>query len=108
MKVLDREELWIHTHFLTNCTSLAAFRMREIEKEIVPFLHELGIVYGIHFSQARDERTYRVVLDCIPFAKTLDHIQRKLQEIVHDILARPPTTKVTPEGQPKAVLVSRK
>lgn len=101
MKILGREEHWIHTHFLTDCTSLSEIRMREVVKEIRPYLRELGIVYGAHFTQMRDERTCRIVLECIPFAKTLDRIQQKLQEIVRDIPARPAVTKAVWQEQTK-------
>ena len=97
MKILRREELWIHTHFLTDCVSLPAFRMREIVKAMIPFLKGLGIVYSIHFTQVRDERTCRIVLECIPFPRTLDQIQHKLQDVVHNIPARPSVTKVVAE-----------
>ena len=97
MKILGREELWIHTHFLTDCTRLSSQRMRDIEKAVLPFLRQLGIVYGVHFTQLRDEHTCRVVLECIPFAETLDRIQQKLQNVVRGIPSRPPTTKVTAE-----------
>ncbi|MBI3301150.1 MAG: hypothetical protein HYZ72_03600 [Deltaproteobacteria bacterium] len=107
MRILGREELWIHTHFLTDCTSLPEFRMREIAKEMTPFLRKLGIVYGMHFTQVRDERTCRIVLECIPFAQTLDRIQRKLQEVVRDIPARPSVTRVVKEEKPATALVSR-
>jgi len=107
MKVLSREELWIHTHFLTDCTGLPAFRLREIVKEMAPFLRELGIVYGIHFTQVRDERTCRIVLECIPFRQTLDRIQHKLREVVGDIPTHPPVTRVAREHQPGTPLVSQ-
>lgn len=97
MKIFGREELWIHTHFLTDCIRLSSQRMQDIEKAMLPFLRQLGIVYGVHFTQLRDERTCRVVLECIPFAETLERIQQKLQDIVREIPSRPPTTKVTAE-----------
>jgi hypothetical protein len=100
MKILGREELWIHTHFLTDCTHLPDFRMREIQKELLPFLRQLGIVYGLHCTQVAGERTCRIVLECIPFPRTLDTIQQKLQEIVREVPARPSVTKaVTVEKQ---------
>ena len=97
MKILGREEVWIHTHFLTDCVRLSSQRMRDIEKELLPRLRQLGIVFGIHFTQLRDERICRIVLECLPFAATLERIQQHLQEVVRDIPARPPITKVTPE-----------
>jgi hypothetical protein len=99
MKILGREEQWIHTHFLTDCTTLSAARMREIVKQMTPRLRELGIVYGLHFTQVGDERTCRIVLECIPFPKTLDHIQRLLQDAVHAIPARPAVVKSVREEQ---------
>ncbi len=100
MKILGREELWIHTHFLTDCTRLPGFRMREILHVMVPFLRESGIAFGIHFTQAQHERTCRIVLECIPFPQTLDRIQHKLQEVVRAIPARPPVTKEVKEEPP--------
>jgi hypothetical protein len=94
MKILGREELWIHTHFLTDCTRLPEFRMREILKQMAPFLRKSGIAFGMHFTQVQNERTCRVVLECIPFAQTLDRIQHKLQEVVRDIPSHPPVTRV--------------
>ncbi len=55
MKILGREELWIHTHFLTDCTRLPEFRMREILKEMGPFLRESGIAFGLHFTRTQNE-----------------------------------------------------
>ena len=107
MKILSREELWIHTHFLTDCTSLPEFRMREIVKEMTPVLRELGIVFGIHFTQVREERTCRIVLECIPFARTLDHIQRRLQAVVRDIPTHPAVTRLVNEEQLATPLASR-
>ncbi len=107
MKILSCEELWIHTHFLTDCTSLPEFRMREIVKEMTPVLRELGIVFGIHFTQVREERTCRIVLECIPFARTLDHIQRRLQKVIRDIPAHPAVTRAVKEEQLATPLASR-
>ena len=101
MKILGREEIWIHTHFLTDCTSLSSARTREVSQGLVPFLREQGIVYGIHFTQLQDERTCRVVLECIPFPAVLDRIQQQLQDLVRKIPSRPPTTKVTVEEPPQ-------
>ncbi|MEW6299237.1 MAG: hypothetical protein AB1671_16105 [Thermodesulfobacteriota bacterium] len=102
MKILGREELWIHTHFLTDCTYLPEFRMRDIRKEMLPFLRRLGIVYGLHFTQVRDERTCRIVLECIPFPATLDRIQQKLQEVVREVPSRPSATKTVTAEKPAA------
>jgi hypothetical protein len=106
MKILGREEHWIHTHFLTDCTNLSEARMREIVQELLPYLRELGIVYGVRFTQVRDERTCRIVLECIPFPKTLDRIQQRLQDIVRHIPARPAVTKAVRREQAKPLVVS--
>src|SRR6266540_3018767 len=50
MKILGREELWIHTHFLTDCTRLPEFRMREILKEMDPFFSRYSIIALALFS----------------------------------------------------------
>jgi len=81
--------------------------MREILKEMLPFLRQIGIAFGLHFTQAQNERTCRIVLECIPFAQTLDRIQEKLQEVVRAIPARPSVTKGVKTEQSSAFLVVR-
>jgi hypothetical protein len=105
VKILGREEVWIHTHFLTDCVRLSSQRIRDIEKELLPRLRQLGIVFGIHFTQLRNERTYRIVLEWLPFAATLDRIQQQLQDVVREIPSRPATTRVTSE-EPRQSLSS--
>lgn len=104
MKILGRKECWIHTHFLTNCVRLSSARIREVIQNMKPQLLELGIVYGLHFTQVRDERTCRIVLECIPFPSTLDRIQQRLQEVVQDIPARPAVIKTVQDGQSQPIL----
>lgn len=106
MKILGREECWIHAYFLTDCVSLSEARMREVVQNMKPQLLELGIVYGLHFTQVKDERTCRIVLECIPFPSTLDRIQEKLQEVVRDIPARPAVIKTVQDERPQSVLAS--
>jgi hypothetical protein len=107
MKILGREELWIHTHFLTDCTRLPEFRMREILKEMAPVLRELRIAFGLHFTQMQNERTCRIVLECIPFAQTLDQIQHRLQAVVREIPSRPPVTKVVQDKKEQTPVTAR-
>jgi hypothetical protein len=107
VKILGWEGIWIHTHFLTDCVRLPSQRMRDIEKELLPLLRQLGIVFGIHFTQLRDERTCRIVLECLPFAATLDRIQQHLQDVVREIPSRPPTTKATSEEPQQSLSSSR-
>lgn len=99
MKILGREEHWIHTHFLTDCTRMSEQRMQEVVRDMKLYPREQGIIYGMHFTQLRDERTCRIVLECIPFSLTLDRIQQKLQEVVRDIPARPFVTKTVRDEQ---------
>ncbi len=106
MKILGREVQWIHTHFLTDCTNLSDMRMREVVKDMTPHLRQMGIVYGLHFTQVHDERTCRIVLECIPFAKTLDLIEQQLQVVVCDIPSRPAITKTVREERSGAVLTA--
>lgn len=106
MKILGREEQWIHTHFLTDGTRLSETHMKKVTTDLTPYLRELGIVYGVHFTRLRDERRCRIVLECIPFPTVLDRIQRRLQEVVRDIPARPPVTTVTWDEQSQSTLVS--
>ena len=106
MKILGREEHWIHTHFLTDCTRLSEVRMREIIKAMLPHLRALGIVYGFHFAQVGDNRACHIVLECIPFAHTLDRIQQRLQETVRDIPARPAVIKTVREEQTQTTLTA--
>jgi len=49
-------------------------------------LRGLGIVYGVHFEEGEK---IRIVLECIPVSKTLEEIQRHLEEIVKDIQPSP-------------------
>jgi hypothetical protein len=68
--------------------------MKEVTQTLTSFLRQVGVVYGVHFTQLRDERTCRIVLECIPFSPTLERIQQKLQEVVREIPSRPPTASV--------------
>jgi hypothetical protein len=101
MKILERHRSWIHTHFLTDCTRLAAHHGREVETSMGAFLRRLGIVFGVHFEEHRGEPGLRIVLECIPFPETLDLIQAELQRIVDPIPARPPTITAIRVADPK-------
>ena len=89
MKILERRQTWLHTHFLTDCERLPPHRMREIEEQIIPVLRQFGIVYDIHFDAHRDDPGVRIVLECIPLPNTLELIQLELARIVQPIPARP-------------------
>ena len=48
MEILERRELWIHTHFVTDCVRLSHAQGRDIEAALLPVLRQHHIVYGIH------------------------------------------------------------
>ena len=96
MRIIERRETWIHTHFLTDCVRLPSHRMAQIKREIEPFLRSLGIVYGIHFEEHRAEKGIRIVLECIPLPSTMAAIEEKLKETVKDIPIKPQPVKARP------------
>jgi hypothetical protein len=61
MNILERRHTWLHTHFLTDCERLPPHRMQEIERQIIPVLRKLGIVYDIHFYAHRQDPGVRIV-----------------------------------------------
>jgi len=63
--------------------------MQEIERQIIPVLRNLGIVYDIHFYAHRQDPGVRIILECIPLPNTLELIQLELTRIVQPIPARP-------------------
>ena len=48
MEIVQRRELWIHTHFVTDCVRLSHTQGRDIEAALLPVLRQQHIVYGIH------------------------------------------------------------
>ncbi len=93
MKILRREEIWIHTHFVTDCVYLPDHYAREIRRKVHRFLERVGIVFGIHFD-ARGEGGLRIVLECIPLPETMQKIEAELANILEAIPARPSKTRV--------------
>jgi len=93
MKLLHREEIWIHTHFVTDCRYLPEHFAREIREKMDRVLDGLGIVFGIHFD-GRGEEGLRIVLECIPLRETMEKAEGALREIIRPIPARPRRTKV--------------
>ncbi len=96
MKVLRREEIWIHTHFVTDCAYLPEHFAREIRGKMDRVLDGLGIVFGVHFDSGGDEGL-RIVLECIPLRETMEKAEGALREIVAPIPARPRRTRVQVE-----------
>jgi hypothetical protein len=101
MKLLRREAIWIHTHFVTNCRYLPEHFAREIREKMDRVLDRLGIVFGIHFD-GRGEEGLRIVLECIPLRETMEKAEAALREIIGPIPARPRRTKVEVEPPARA------
>ena len=106
MKILRREEIWIHTHFVTDCVYLPEHRARHIRRELAPVLEESGIVFGIHFESG--EEGLRIVLECLPLPPTMEKVESALTEIVTPLPARPRKTRVTIEPPARSVSLNRR
>lgn len=100
MKILRREKIWIHAHFVTDCMHLPDHRAREIRRKIARVLDRLGIVFGIHFDSRGDEGL-RIVLECIPLPETMEQIESALAATIEPMPARPRRTRV--EIEPEAL-----
>ena len=98
MEIMQRRELWIHTHFVTNCVRLSQAQGREIEAALLPVLRQHHLVYGIHFEESRHDPGIRIVLECIPLQSVLEQIEVALRRIIAPIPAKPtPVQMVTTE-----------
>lgn len=106
MKILRREEIWIHTHFVTDCSYLPEHHARHIRRELAPVLQEAGLVFGIHFESG--EEGVRIVLECIPLPEAMEKVQSALAETVKSIPARPRKTRVTIEPPARSVSLNRR
>jgi hypothetical protein len=93
MKILRREEIWIHTHFVTDCTYLPDHYARGVRRRAERLLDQVGIVFGIHFDD-RGDRGLRIVLECIPLPQTMQKIEAELAKIVEPIPSRSRKTDV--------------
>jgi hypothetical protein len=107
MKIVGREETWIHTHFVTDCRYLPADGARTIQRSMARVLDELGIVFGIHFESGADDGL-RVVLECIPLPAAMEKIEADLAEVMKPIPARPRRTKVEMEPPQRRVVTKRR
>ncbi len=96
MRVLGRQEVWIHTHFFTDAKALDLKQRQRIQWEMEGFLRGLGIVFGVHF---REGEGVTVVLECIPEREKLDRIEEKLKELIKDIRPKPKVTKIEVEDE---------
>jgi len=106
VKILRREQSWIHTHFITDCVYLPADRAKEIRRAMAPVLEADHIVFGLHFEAPRDEPGLSIVLECRPLPEALARIEAELARIVAAIPARPRQTKVKIEP-PKGIARER-
>jgi hypothetical protein len=94
MKILQREVVWIHTHFVTDCVYLPAHHARDLQKKIAPVLDQHRIVFGIHFDSRSHDEGLRIVLECIPLPDALEAIASALARICEPIPSRPRRTRV--------------
>jgi len=106
MNILRREEIWIHTHFVTDCVYLPEHQARHIRRELAPVLEESGIVFGIHFESG--EEGLRIVLECLPLPHTMEKVESALTELVRPIAARRRKTRVTIEPPARSVSLNRR
>jgi hypothetical protein len=98
MEIMQRRELWIHTHFVTDCVRLSHTQSREIAAALLPVLRQYHIVYGIHFEESRHDPGIRIVLECIPLRGMMEQIEGALRRIIAPIPAKPmPVQTVTAE-----------
>lgn len=111
MKILRREVIWIHTHFITDCVYLPDHQGREVRRKMDRILDREGIVFGLHFDSHRDEPGVCVVLECVPLPETMSRIEAALAEIVEPIPSRPRKTevKIEPPGRrPRRIALERR
>jgi hypothetical protein len=97
VRIIRRERVWIHTHFVTDCTYLPDHFAREITRNMDRLLEKEGIVFGVHFDSHGDEGL-RIVLECVPLPETMGRIQEGLAEMIAPIPAHPRKTAVRVEA----------
>jgi hypothetical protein len=107
VKIARRETVWIHTHFVTDCSYLPDHHGREIRRKVDRLLERVGIVFGIHFDSGGDEGL-RIVLECIPLPETMKQIEEGLAEIIEPIPARPGKTEVRVEAPQRGIAPHRR
>jgi hypothetical protein len=105
MRILRREEVWIHTHFVTDCTYLPDYHAREIASKMDRVLEALGIVFGIHFDSDPREKGLTIVLECVPLPETMSKVEAALAAITKPIPSRPRRTEVEIESAKRSRVV---
>lgn len=104
MKIIDVQETWIHTHFITDSWEITPEERFKIDMRIIPELRRIGIQYGFHYEQNPYSESCVIVLECIPFQKTKDFVKSLLEETIKDFPTRRKdqprdyVTKITIEG----------
>lgn len=88
MKIVDVQETWIHTHFITDSWEISSEEKFKIDMRIIPELRRLGIQYGFHYEQKPDSDSCTIVLECIPSQKTKDFVKELLEETIKDFPTR--------------------
>jgi hypothetical protein len=107
VKIVRRESVWIHTHFVTNCTYLPDHFAREITRKMDRLLEKERIVFGIHFDSYGSEGL-RIVLECVPLPETMARIEAEMAEIIAPIPARPRKTEVRVEAPKRSIRLERR
>jgi len=107
MKILERVEVWIHTHFVTDSKGIESKDRKKIKLEMETFLRSVGIVFGIHFKESDN---FRIVLECIPERRKMELIHQKLAELLEPIKPKALTKRIIIEerknGKDKGVCQS--
>jgi hypothetical protein len=107
MKLMAREQTWIHTHFVTDCAYLPDDRARRIQRSMQRVLDEAGIVFGVHFESG-ENGGLRIVLECIPLPETMEKIEGALADILRPIPSRPRRTRVEIEPPKRRAATKRR
>lgn len=100
MKIVERWEDLVHTHFVTDAVRLPSARVREIERAFVPVLRAHHIVVGIHFLHREHERGIQIVLECQPSKPELQKLEAELARIIAPIPIAPPTVRTVRVEEP--------
>jgi hypothetical protein len=107
VKVIRRERVWIHTHFVTDCTYLPDHFAREITRKMDRLLEQARIVFGIHFD-SRGDGELCIVLECLPLPETMARIEAGMAEIIAPVPARPRKTEVRVEAPKRSIPLERR
>ena len=104
MKIIDKREAWIHTHFFVDSALVTLQEQKIISMCVEPELRQIGIQYGLRYEKSLNPEQSLIVLECIPFENTREVIKDLINETIKDFPSRsanPPrnvVTKITVEG----------